>query len=180
MKALYISGSPRKTSNTDYLLKAMLAITGGQFVKLTNYRIEPCKSCWACQKLGSCTIDDDMNNVLMPMLFDIDAIVLGSPVYFNNVSAQLKAFMDRTWCIRGKLKNKIGGAVVVGRKYGAESAITAISAFFLKHEMISANRGVCGVAFNPEEIIQDLEAVEAANRLARRIIELGGIFSHRQ
>ena len=178
MKVLYISGSPRKKSNTDYLLGVMLPITGGQFVKLTDYRIEPCKGCWACQELGRCTIDDDMNNVLMPMLLDIDAIVLGSPVYFNNVSAQLKSFIDRTWCIRGKLKNKIGGAVVVGRKYGAESAITAISAFFLKHEMISANRGVCGVAFSPEEIMQDLEAVEAANRLAERIIELGRIFGY--
>lgn len=51
------------------------------------------------------------------MLLESDAIVLGSPVYFNNVSAQMKAFMDRTWCMRGRLKNKIGGALVVGKRY---------------------------------------------------------------
>ena len=179
MKILYVSGSPRKKSNTDYLLKLMLSITGGQFVKLINYKIEPCKSCWACQKLGKCTIADDMSNVLIPMLFDTDAVVLGSPVYFNNVSAQLKAFIDRTWCIRGKLKNKIGGAVVVGRKYGAESAITAINAFFLKHEMIPSNRGVCGDAFNSEDILQDLNSLEAAKSLAKRIIELGEILGYK-
>ena len=84
-----------------------------------------------------------MSKIIIPQLLESDGIVIGSPVYFNNVSAQAKAFIDRTWCIRGKLRNKIGGAIVVGRRYGAESAITAINAFFLKHEMIPANRGVC-------------------------------------
>jgi len=162
-------------SNTDYLLDLMLSITGGQFVKLTDYQLESCKSCWACRRLGECTLHDDMSDVLMPMLFAADAIVLGSPVYFNNVSAQLKAFMDRSWPIRGRLRNRLGGAVVVGRRYGAESAITAINAFFLKHEMIPANRGVSGIAFNSGDVQQDCEAVEAAERLAERLIELGDL-----
>lgn len=175
MNVLCISGSPRKGSNTDYLLDLMLSSTGGQFVKLADYRIEPCQSCWACQRLGECAVEDDMRNVLVPMLFAADAIVLGSPVYFNNVSAQLKAFMDRSWSIRGRLRNKIGGALVAGRRYGAESAITAIHAFFLKHEMIPANRGVSAIAFDRGDAEQDLEAVEAAQRLAERIVELGQI-----
>ena len=176
MNVIYISGSPRKNSNTDYLLGVGLSVTGGQFVKLADYRIEPCKSCWACQKQGGCVVDDDMSNILIPMLLKCDVMVLGSPVYFNNVSAQLKAFMDRTWCIRGQLRNKIGGAITVGRKYGIESVITAINAFFLKHEMIPANRGVCGIAFEKEEIVKDEEAVESAKKLGKRIKELGGIF----
>ena len=92
---VYISGSPRKHSNTDYLLKLTLSITGGQFVKLSDYQIELCKACWTCQKLSRCTIDDEMNNIIIPMLLDSEGIVLGSSVYFNCVSAQLKAFMDR-------------------------------------------------------------------------------------
>ena len=173
MRIVYISGSPRKNSNTDYLLKSMLSVTGGRFVKLSDYRIEPCNSCRRCQKLGKCVIDDDMSNVILPMLLKADAIVLGSPVYFNNVSAQTKAFMDRTWCVRGQLRNKIGGAVVVGRRYGIENAITAINSFFLKHEMIPANRGVCGIAFEEGEIIKDREAIKAAKKLGERIKELG-------
>jgi len=171
MKILYISGSPRKKSNTDYLLRLALSITGGQFIKLTDYRIESCKSCWACQKLGKCIINDDMSDILIPKLLDSEVLVLGSPVYFNCVSAQLKAFIDRTWCIRGRLKNKIGGAIVVGRRYGSESAITTINAFFLKHEMIPANRGVYGIAFKQEEILQDQEAIESTKRLGERIKE---------
>ncbi|RLC65139.1 MAG: flavodoxin family protein [Chloroflexi bacterium] len=175
MNVLYVSGSPRKDSNTDYLLELMLSLTGGQFVKLTDYQIEPCRSCWACRRRDECMVDDDMSRVLIPMLFAADAMVLGSPVYFNNVSAQLKAFIDRTWSIKGKLRNKIGGAVVVGRRYGAESAVTAINAFFLKHEMLPANRGVSGIAFASGDVQQDREAVEAAKRLAERIIELGDL-----
>jgi len=171
MKILYISGSPRKKSNTDYLLRLALSITGGQFIKITDYIIESCKSCWACQKLGKCIINDDMSDILIPKLLDSEVLVLGSPVYFNCVSAQLKAFIDRTWCIRGRLKNKIGGAIVVGRRYGSESAITTINAFFLKHEMIPANRGVYGIAFKQEEILQDQEAIESTKRLGERIKE---------
>jgi len=84
----------------------------------------------------------------------------------------MKAFMDRTWCIRGRLRNKIGGAIVVGKRYGIESAITAINAFFLKHEMIPANRGVCGIAFEEGEIQNDQEAINAARELGHRIKEL--------
>ncbi len=112
-----------------------------------------------------------MSDILIPKLLNNEVFVLGSPVYFNGVSAQLKAFIDRTWCIRGRLKNKIGGAIVVGRRYGSESAITTINAFFLKHEMIPANRGVYGIAFKQEEILQDQEAIESTKRLGERIKE---------
>ncbi len=173
-----MSGSPRKNSNTDYLLDVVRSVTGGEFVKLSEYNIEFCRSCRACLKAGECKIDDDMKNEIMPMLIESDAIVLGSPVHFNNVSGHMKAFMDRTWCMRGKLRNKIGGAVVVGRRYGLESAITAINAFFLKHNMIVANRGVCGLAFKGGEIKEDREAINSAIELGERIIELIKLLRH--
>lgn len=169
---IYVSGSPRKNSNTDVLLKRALEITGGEFIKLSDFNVKPCNSCWACQKRKNCIIDDDMTKKLIPLLLNSDGMVLGSPVYFNNVSAQLKNFIDRTWCLRKSLKNKIGGAIVVGRRYGAESAITAIDSFYLKHEMIISNRGVIGIAFKEEEILKDEEAVQATAVLGKRINEL--------
>jgi len=173
MNVVFISGSPRTNSNTDILLKETLSITGGKFIKLSDYNIDPCNACWACQKIGKCIIEDDMTKKIIPLLLQSDGIVLGSPVFFNNVSAQTKAFMDRTWCIKGELRNKIGGAIVVGRKYGSESAITAINAFFLKHEMFPVNRGVCGIAFKEKEILQDVEGLVAARALGERIKEVG-------
>jgi len=149
-----------------------MAQTGGEFIKLTDYDIKPCKSCWACLRMGTCVLNDDMTTTIMPKIVEADAIVLGSPVFFNNVTAQMKSFIDRTWSVRGQLKDKIGAAVVVGRRYGAEGAITAINAFFLKHQMIIANRGISGIAFEPESIKEDAESVNAAAKLGPRILEL--------
>jgi multimeric flavodoxin WrbA len=175
MKILYISGSPRKNSNTDYLLNVLNSINGGTVLKLSDYCIEPCRACKDCRGKGDCIIKDDMQELVIPQLLRSNVIILGTPVYFNNVSSQMKSFMDRTYCLIGLLRNKVGGAVVVGRKYGAESAIAAINAFFLKHEMIPANRGVCGIAFKKGEIIKDQEAIDASKKLATRITELGRI-----
>lgn len=112
-------------------------------------------------------------------MIECDALVIGCPVYFNNVPSQTKAVIDRTWAYRNELRNTIAGAVVVGRRYGAESAITALHSFYLKHEMIPANRGVCGIAYDEGEIEQDTEALEAARRLAERVIELGRLLGVR-
>jgi len=172
MDCLYISGSPRKDSNTEYLLNIVRDQTGGKIIKLSDFTFQPCQSCWSCRGKDRCVIADDMTEIVFPRVLDSEAVIIGSPVYFNNVSASLKAFIDRTWAIKGQLRNKIGGAVVVGRKYGAESAITAINAFFLKHEMVPANRGVHGIAFEKGEIAQDEEALEASKMLGKRIKEL--------
>jgi len=177
MNILYVSGSPRKRSNTDYLLKFTLDQTGGEFIKLTDYTISPCRACWACLENASCVIRDDMSAMITPRLMAADAIVIGTPVYFNNVTAQLKCFIDRTWAIRGQLKNKIGATIVVGRRYGDEGAITAVHAFFLKHEMIIANRGISGVGFRSGDVRNDTESLEATTRLASRILELGTRFN---
>ncbi len=83
MKALYISGSPRKNSNTDYLLKEVLSVTGGEFLKIADYHLEPCRSCWTCLKSGKCAIDDDMTHLLNPRVLAAEIVVLGTPVYFN-------------------------------------------------------------------------------------------------
>ena len=177
MNILFISGSPRARSNTDYLLRRILKQTGGEFLKLAEYSIEPCKSCWVCRKKGGCLINDDMATAITPRILPADALVIGSPVYFNNVTAQMKSFMDRTWPLRGKLRNKIGAAVVVGRRYGAEGAITAINSFFLKHGMLIADRGISGLAFKSGEIKGDSESLEAAAKLGKRLLELNSILS---
>lgn len=118
-----------------------------------------------------------MTTIILPKILVADALVIGTPVYFNNVSAQLKSFIDRTWSVRGKLKNKIGASIVVGRRYGAEGATTAIHSFFLKHDMIIANRGISGMAYRSGEIADDPESLQAAEILAARIIELCGVFN---
>jgi len=141
-------------------------------IPLREYVLKPCFSCGYCVENGKCCIEDDMTSTIISRLLDSHVIVIASPVYFNNVSGQVKVFMDRTWCIRGKLKDKIGGGIVVGMGYGLESALTAIHAFMIKHEMILGHRGVSGTAYEKGEIIKDKRAIKDAKDLAKRLSEL--------
>lgn len=173
MDVLYLSGSPRVGGNTERLLAVMREALPGELLRIADHQIAPCESCWACREQDCCVIDDDFTRTIMPRMIECDALVIGCPVYFNNVPSKTKALIDRTWAYKQSLRNTIAGAVVVGRRYGAESAITALHAFYLKHEMIPANRGVCGIAYEAGEIEEDVEALDAAGRLAQRIMELG-------
>ena len=166
-----ISGSPRRDGNTELLLRRVLEVTGGQLVRVCDLDIAPCASCWYCLEHECCAIDDDMTE-LSEHLLRADAVILGSPVYFNNVSAQLKAVLDRTWSLRGRLTDKIGGAVVAGRGYGSEGAVAAINALFLKHNMIPANRGVSAQAFALGDAQRSEQAIADCEELGRRIVHL--------
>jgi len=172
---LIISGSPRK-GNTDYLcniFKREVEKVSGEvrIIKISDYNIKPCISCRNCIETGECMIKDDMEKIF-PLLINADAIVIVSPVYFNNVTAQLKAFMDRTWCMRGKLKNKVGGAIVVGRRYGHEMAVNAIHSFMLKHKMILGMRGVVVIGYEEGDVKNDEEGLKDVKKLAKRVVEL--------
>jgi multimeric flavodoxin WrbA len=172
-----ICGSPRAKGNTEILLDTALNKFDEAFFKtekilLREYVLKPCLSCGQCIENQKCCIEDDMTSTIITRLLDSHVIILASPVYFNNVSGQVKVFMDRTWCIRGKLKDKMGGGIVVGRGYGLESALTAIHAFMIKHEMILEHRGVSGTAYEKGEIIKDERAIKDAKDLAERLSEL--------
>ena len=177
MRALGICGSPRRGGNTEVLLDVVLGRLGElgaeiEKLSLSELHVEPCDGCRYCLEAGECRIQDDMTGVVLPKLLEADVVVLASPVYFNNVSSYAKAFMDRTWCIRGKLRNKVGGGVVVGRGYGLELALAAIHSFMLKHEMVLGHRGVSGMAFEIGEVLKDSRALEDAKKLAERLYEL--------
>ncbi len=144
-------------------------------VNVCKAEIKPCTSCRTCVKTGVCCLSDDMTQIIITKLLSANIVVVASLVYFNNVSACTKAFIDRTWCLRGKLRNKVGGAVVVGRGYGLELAIAAIHSFMLKHEMVVCHRGVSCRAYEVGEALADRRAVEDAKRLARRLYELASM-----
>jgi multimeric flavodoxin WrbA len=177
LKVLGICGSPRVDSNTEMLLDVALNEFDEKHFKtekilLCEYVLKPCLSCGYCIENQECCIEDDMTIIIIPKLVDSHIIIIASPVYFNNVSGQVKVFMDRTWSIRGRLKDKIGGGVVVGRGYGLESALTAIHAFMLKHEIVLGHRGVSGTAYEKGEMLLDKRAIEDAKELAKRLSEL--------
>jgi multimeric flavodoxin WrbA/protein-tyrosine-phosphatase len=100
MRVLGLQGSPRRNGNAHFLLDTFMAEAenlGAQtHTVLTDKRdIQPCKEYIVCEKKGYCPIDDDMRREIYTLIRRADVIVAASPVYFFNVTAQLKALIDR-------------------------------------------------------------------------------------
>lgn len=98
MKILAINGSHR-TGNTEAMLKKILDGAGSkgakiELINLKDKKVEMCKGCMACETTGTCLITDDFPKILEKLL-RADVLILGSPNYFNNVSALMKKFFDR-------------------------------------------------------------------------------------
>jgi multimeric flavodoxin WrbA len=107
MKLLGIYGSPRKKGNTDQLLDK--ALEGARNVGAETRAIYArdlemcgCIECGGCDETGKCVVQDDMQ-LVYPHLEEADAIILASPIFFYNVTAQVKSVIDRcqaNWCGR--------------------------------------------------------------------------------
>lgn len=95
-KVLVINGSPRK-GRTYKLLKniADKLPYEVEFVNLKDYNINECLGCEVCIKKDVCVIKDEAES-LMKKMVEADGLVIGTPVYIENVSGLLKKFLDRT------------------------------------------------------------------------------------
>lgn len=99
MKAIGFIGSPRKTGNTAWAVNKILegAKKAGAETEAFysgDLTLTPCQGCLDCVKSNRCAITDDMQK-LYDALKQADALVLGSPVYMGQMSAQAKLFTDR-------------------------------------------------------------------------------------
>ncbi len=187
VKIIGIVGSPRKDGNTNYLVKKALksAESAGaetEIYNLCNMELEPCNACDICKMTGECPKDDGINEILSKMQ-EADGIIIGSPVYFGNVTAQLKIIIDRSRPLRidFKLKDKVGGAIAVGgsRNGGQETTIAAIHEFLLIQDAIVvgdgsplAHYGGTGAAGAPRDIKNDEFGIQTSKNLGKRIAEL--------
>ena len=145
-----ISGSPTGGSSTDYLVEAILDNIKGdhikkRFIRLNEKSILPCQACGKNPEPDLCFFHDDMDEIYTHMNKS-DGIILGSPVYFDSVSAQTKLFIDRTNCLRPVdfdnpkgpelkkplFRGKKGGIILVGGEQGKfEGALRTARAFFI-------------------------------------------------
>lgn len=112
MEACGIVGSPKKNGNVDLLVSEVLRGTESQGVTthkiyLNGLKIKPCQSCSVDPSPEYCIYDDDMKTIY-DALEKCDAIVLGSPVYFDTVSAQVKLVIDRCNCLMPYVKRSDG------------------------------------------------------------------------
>jgi len=112
MKVCGIIGSPKKNGNVDLLVSRILRGANSQGadiskIYLNDLNIKPCQSCGIDPHPKHCLFDDDMNQIYVA-LETCDAIVLGSPIYFDTVSAQTKLMIDRSNCLTPYVKRPDG------------------------------------------------------------------------
>ncbi|HPI20611.1 MAG TPA: flavodoxin family protein [Candidatus Kapabacteria bacterium] len=123
MKIVAINGSPKGiASSTSVMLGAILKGAEASCAEIFNIylseqNINFCKGCHSCWFVtpGKCIQKDDMEN-LLNQLQTADVIILGSPVYFNNISATLKVFIDRLLVVGSKQYAKKGSIVEKNKK----------------------------------------------------------------
>ena len=103
MKAFVLLGSPRRKGNTELLVDAFeqgMKSRGASVAKayLNELKIRGCQACLACHKTGSCRQKDDMTAVYERLLAS-DVWVIATPVYWWGPTAQIKAAIDRFYCL---------------------------------------------------------------------------------
>jgi len=136
MKILAIVGSPRPKGNTNYLVDRALeeaSKKGAETEKivLSQYEVNPCLGHDDCPSFDSCLQKDDTGWIL-DRFCEADGVILATPVYYYNVSAQMKAFIDRNYFIYKhdqKYKPIVVGIIVVAEQMGIEDTLHTLRQF---------------------------------------------------
>jgi len=173
-KAIGISGSPKKGGNTEILVnEALRAIASkGPRTELLSIAGKSIAASTGDDKLDL-SICDDAHEFIQKML-EADAIIVGSPVYFRNVSGQLKALMDRTHYLHVgyRLRGKLGGAIVVTGSTGVDSTLEVINSFFLQHRMILCHPGAFARLPRSTDVRDEEAALRGASDLGNALASL--------
>jgi multimeric flavodoxin WrbA len=184
-----INGSPKKDGNTAFLLGKAISQCSSLGAKTEIIHCQQILKdqknpfCVACSSPCSakCAEGKELGKVF-ELLSRADGLIVGSPVYFGTVSAQLKAFWDKSRSLRAekKLLNVVGGAVTVGgsRFGGQETTLRAIHDMFLVQGMICVGDGYyeddCGhmgaAAQRPSQ--EDENAIKRSQILGKRIFQV--------
>lgn len=192
MKLIAICGSPRRNKTTEWALEQSLqaareSLPGleTELIPLAGKSISGCTDCGHCRKEYSCSIKDDFISIMEKLKDpELKGILLGSPVYMGGMTAQLKAFLDRTVLFRRqgfKFKNLIGGALTLGgsRNGGQELTLQNIHASMLIHDMIvvgdghqTAHFGGAGWANVAGGLQEDATSIETFRNVGKRMAEL--------
>ena len=103
MKIIAVNGSPRKNWNTHILLESCLkgakeAGAETELIHLYDIDFKGCTSCFACKRKGiapgKCAMRDDLAPILQ-RICECDALVLGSPIYMEDVTGEMRSFWER-------------------------------------------------------------------------------------
>ena len=147
MKVVAIDCSPRKDGNTAILLERAMAPKAAagietELIQTAGKKIQGCIACGKCVELkdGKCHGRSDFGNECIDAVAAADGVLIGSPVYFADITAEAKALIDRLGYVAGGapeiLDRKVGAGVIAMRRAGSVHALDSINHLFLIRRMI--------------------------------------------
>jgi multimeric flavodoxin WrbA len=147
MKVVAFNGSARKDGNTAMLVRRVFAELEAEgieteLVQLAGQVIRGCTACYQCfeRKDQRCAVAKDVVNDCIAKMLAADGIILASPTYFTDVSAEMKALIDRAGFVAransDMFRRKVGAAVVAVRRGGSIHAFDTMNHLFLIGQMI--------------------------------------------
>jgi multimeric flavodoxin WrbA len=183
MKIVAFNGSPRKGGNTERYLQGVLeplreAGHETELVQVGGNLVRGCTGCMGCRKKGDgrCIFDDDAMNGWIEAMREADAVVIGSPVYFSDLTSETKALIDRAgYALRGMAENplsrKVGAGVAVARRAGHTHTLMSINQFFFIHDMVVPGSSYwnVGLARAVGDAEADAEGLATMGRLGENI-----------
>ncbi len=176
MKVLMINGSPNKNGCTYTALHEIERTLqkydiDTEILYLGKRAIPGCVACGKCFETGRC-IANDMVNAVLEQLDHINALILGSPVYYAAPSGQLVAFLDRLFfCAESRMAGKLGAAVVSCRRGGASAAFAQLNKYFTICNMpvVSSQYWNQVHGFTPEDVRKDKEGLQTMRTLGENM-----------
>lgn len=182
-KVVAINGSPRKDGNTSVLIRTILAELEREgieteAIQIGGKKVHGCLACMKCfeNRDGKCVLDDDIVNTCIRKMAEADGLILGSPVYFLDVTSEMKALIDRAGFVsfaNGLLfKNKIGNVTVAVRRAGASRTADSMLHFLLANETIVAGLPVIGIGRDIGDVEKDAEGMDRAHHLGKSMAQL--------
>ena len=182
MKVVAFNGSSRKNGNTGILLKTVMAELEAagietELVDLAGKNLQGCIACYKCfkNKDKRCGGPKDELNDYLAKMIAADGILLGTPTYFADVSANMKALIERTGMISRAngdlLQRKVGAGVVAVRRAGAIHAFNSLNFFFFIGQMIVPGSSYwnLGIGREPGEVENDKEGMDTMHTLGRNM-----------
>jgi len=182
MKVVAVNGSARKNGNTAMLVEAVFAPLRAagiecEMIELRGKDIRGCTACGKCseKKDGRCYGRKDDGNAVIEKMGSADGLILASPVYFADVSTEMKAIMDRAGYVarskREMFARKPGAAVVAVRRAGAMHAFDTMNHFFGISEMVTVGSSYWNIGIGREkgEVEHDVEGMRTMTRLGENM-----------
>ncbi len=182
MKVVAFNGSPRQGGNTELLLREVLKVISShgidtEIVQVGGSDINGCRACLRCRKEndGRCHNNSPAMNDFISKMEEADGILIGSPVYYTDVTSEIKALIDCSGYSQGpvkRLRHKPGAAVVAVRRAGSTHAFDTINHFFLINEMIipGSTYWNMGIGKAKGDVLNDEEGINTMHNLGENFV----------